>query len=97
MIPCSFHPEADAELEEATLFYESRLVGLGKSFAAEVERMVSLIREFPDAGAKVDIDRRRVVVDRFPYSIVYRRDPDSIIIAAVAHQRRRSRYWRGRN
>lgn len=97
MIPYSFHPEADAELEEATLFYESRLVGLGKSFAAEVERMVSLIREFPDAGAKVGIDRRRVVVDRFPYSIVYRRDPASIVIVAVAHQRRRTRYWRNRN
>lgn len=70
MIPYSFHPEADVELEEATLFYESRLVGLGKSFAAEVERTVSLIREFPDAGAKVGVNRRRVLVDRFPYSIV---------------------------
>ena len=97
MIPYAFHPEADAELEEAMLFYESRLVGLGKSFAAEVERMVSLIREFPDAGAKVGIGRRRVVVDRFPYSIVYRRDPDSIVIVAVAHQHRRPRYWRSRN
>lgn len=97
MIPYAFHPEADAELEEAMLFYESRLAGLGKSFAAEVERMVSLIREFPGAGAKVGIDRRRVVVDRFPYSIVYRRDPDFIVIVAVAHQRRRPRYWRSRN
>lgn len=70
MIPYSFHPEADVELEEATLFYESRLVGLGKSFAAEVERTVSLIREFPDAGAKAGVNRRRVLVDRFPYSIV---------------------------
>ncbi len=96
MIPYAFHPEADAELEEATLFYESRLVGLGRSFAAEIERMVSLIREFPDAGAKVNVDRRRVVVDRFPYSIVYRRGPDSIVIVAVAHQRRRPHYWRSR-
>lgn len=96
MIPYSFHPEADVELEEATLFYESRLVGLGKSFAAEVERTVSLIREFPDAGAKVGVNRRRVLVDRFPYSIVYRRDPDSIVVVAVAHQRRRPRYWRSR-
>ena len=50
-----------------------------------------------DAGPKVGIDRGRVVVERFPYSIVYRRDPDFIVIVAVAHQRRRPRYWRSRN
>ena len=51
MIAYSFHPEAEAELEDASLFYESRMLGLGKSFAAEVERTIYLIREFPDAGS----------------------------------------------
>ena len=36
MIAYSFHPDADAELEEAAVFYETRMAGLGKSFAAEV-------------------------------------------------------------
>jgi len=91
-----FHPEADAELEDASLFYESRMAGLGKSFAAEVERTISLIREFPDAGSPVGPRRRRVLVARFPYSVVYRRDPDSVVIIAVAHQRRRPGYWQRR-
>jgi hypothetical protein len=47
VIPYSFHPEAEAELADAAVFYESRMVGLGKSFAAEVERTVSFIREHP--------------------------------------------------
>jgi hypothetical protein len=38
--------------------------------------------KFPDAG--------------FPYSIVYRPDIDWIVIIAVAHQRKRPRYWSGR-
>jgi plasmid stabilization system protein ParE len=96
VIPYTFHPEADAELEEAALFYESRLAGLGKSFAAEVERTIALVREFPEAGSQVGTRRRRVLVARFPYSIVYRQDPDAIVIVAVAHQRRRPGYWRRR-
>ena len=96
MISYYFHPEADAELEDASLFYESRMAGLGKSFAAEVERTISLIREFPDAGSPVGPRRRRVLVARFPYSVVYRRDPDSVVIIAVAHQRRRPGYWQRR-
>lgn len=96
MISYAFHPEADAELEEASLFYESRVAGLGKSFAAEVERTISLVREFPEAGSPVGPAWRRVVVARFPYSIVYRQDPDKIVIVAVAHQRRRPGYWRRR-
>jgi hypothetical protein len=35
-----FHPEAEAELEDAALFYECRMPGLGKFFAAEVERTI---------------------------------------------------------
>ena len=96
MISYSFHPEAEAELEDASLFYESRMLGLGKSFAAEVERTIYLIREFPDAGSPTGRTRRRVLVARFPYSVVYRRDPDAVVIVAIAHQRRRPGYWRQR-
>jgi plasmid stabilization system protein ParE len=96
VIGYTFHPEAASELEEAAAFYESRMGGLGKSFANEVERTISLVREFPDAGAVVGGSLRRVSVAGFPYSIVYRPNADLIIVIAVAHQRRRPRYWRGR-
>ena len=76
MIAYSFHPEADVELGEASLFYESRMPGLGKAFAAEVESTISFIREFPEAGAPVGTTHRRAIVARFPYSVVYRQYPD---------------------
>jgi plasmid stabilization system protein ParE len=91
-----FHPEAALEFEEAALFYESRIVGLGKSYAAEINRTVALIQEFPDAGAPLYSNLRHVRIDRFPYSVVYRRNSESVVIVAVAHQRRRPGYWRGR-
>lgn len=96
MISYAFHPDADAELEEAAIFYEARMAGLGNSFAAEVERTIALVREFPDAGSPVGPNRRRVLIARFPYSIVYRQEPNSILIVAIAHQRRRPGYWRRR-
>ena len=96
MIPYKFHPDADAELEGAALFYESRLSGLGKTCAAEVEQKISRVREFPESGTTVGSRRSRVLIARFPYSIVYRQDPDAIVIVAIAHQRRRPGYWRRR-
>ena len=96
MIPYSFHPEAEAELSGAVLFYESRITGLGRSFSAEVQRIVTLIRAYPDAGAPVRLPVRRVFVDRFPYAVVYRRERESIHILAVAHLHRRPSYWRRR-
>ena len=59
MIPYSFHPEADAEFADAALFYESRVAGLGRQLSVEVQRIISLIREHPDAGAPVHLPVRR--------------------------------------
>ena len=66
MILYSFHPEAETEFVEATLFYESRVEGLGRLYAAEVSRIISFVREYPDAGTQVRADTRRALVDRFP-------------------------------
>jgi len=92
-----FLPEAEEEMNEAARFYERRKKGLGFEFLSEVERTIALVREYPDAGSAVGPKRRRVLVARFPYSIVYRQDPDAIGIVAVAHQRRRPGYWRRRS
>jgi toxin ParE1/3/4 len=96
VIPYDFHPDAKAEFVEATVFYESRRVGLGNSFAAEVERTIALIRSHPDVGGPGRLRRRRMSLLGFPYSVVYRYDLESVQILAVAHQSRRPGYWRHR-
>lgn len=40
---------------------------------------------------------RKTLVPDFPYALFYRRGPDGIVIAAVAHQKRRPDYWRRRS
>ena len=96
MIPYDFHPEAKAEFIEATVFYESRRVVLGSSFAAEVERTIALIRSHREVGAPGRLHRRRMSLLGFPCPVVYRHDSESILILAIAHQSRRPGYWRYR-
>lgn len=96
MIGYSFHPDAADEFVEAAVFYDSRVQGLGRLFAAEVHRVISYLREFPDVGAPVQASVRRVLVDRFPYAVVYEHRGDEIRVYAIAHLSRRPRYWRRR-
>jgi len=39
---------------------------------------------------------RRVFIGRFPFSIIYIDRDGEIVIVAIAHQRKRPGYWRGR-
>ena len=96
MIPYEFHSEAEDELLESALFYDSRVKGLGESLTSEVQRAVAMIREHPGLGSPLGSKVRRVLVRRFPYNVIYRHEANRIFILAVAHQRRRPGYWRNR-
>jgi plasmid stabilization system protein ParE len=91
-----FHPLADRELTEAGQFYEARAQGLGVQFLDATERAVRLLDAHPDLGSPLSPTIRSFPVHRFPYCLVYRREPDRLFIVAVAHQRRRPQYWTGR-
>jgi plasmid stabilization system protein ParE len=96
LIGYRFHREAQAEFREAARFYESRLPGLGSSFADEVEHAIQLTLAHPDIGTPVGRSLRQVLVKRFPYAVIYRREAGEIFILAIAHQSRRPGYWRQR-
>ena len=83
-------------MNEAALFYEGRLAGLGDEFLDEFERCAARIVSFPESGQHCYERFRRVLVARFPFSVIYEILPDGILIVAVAHQRRRPGYWRER-
>lgn len=88
-----FHPEAEQELYEAALRYESEVPGLGRRFADEVERVVQLLLEHPELGSRLDNDLRHFILRRFPFSIVYAAAADLVYIVAVAHGSREPGYW----
>ena len=90
-------PSALAELQDAVDFYTDRANReLGLAFVAEFERAANMVLENPTRGALFRGTRRRFLLRRFPYSIIYQVATDELRVIAVAHHRRRPAYWASR-
>ncbi len=64
-------PLAQVELDEAFLWYEAQVVGLGHQFLEEFNHAVKLVVAFPELYEKIDGDIRRCLLNRFPYGLIY--------------------------
>jgi plasmid stabilization system protein ParE len=49
-----FHPEASAEFQAASAYYEKEVPGLGEAFISQVERVAELIGVHPAIGNPID-------------------------------------------
>ena len=93
------HPEAQAELRSAAVWYDERRTGLGDEFIAEVSAALDRIGDAPEsypawlgtpaAGPPI----RKATVQRFPYVIAFERHEQHVLVLAVAHAKRRPLYW----
>jgi len=92
----SFHPLAEQELNGTASYYNATSPGLGATFLTEVGRALKQIRARPEAAPVVHGVVRRKLVRRFPYSVRYSIQAETIRILAIANQKRRPFYWRGR-
>ena len=77
-------------------FYDERAAGLGLEFLDELEKTWAALLDHPEVGAWHSKGVRRVVLRRFPFTVLYSLTPDEIVVHAVAHQRRLPDYWRTR-
>jgi len=91
-----FHPEAVAEARGAIRSYRERNPVAAAAFLTELERALLRIAEAPERWPRVAGDRRRFVLLRFPFSVLYRLHSGLIEVLAVAHGQRRPGYWRER-
>jgi plasmid stabilization system protein ParE len=87
---------ADQEVDDAVAWYDQQLVGLGREFLDELDRVVRLVRTYPLIAAQIEPEIRRFLLTRFPYSLIYGIDRETIVVIAVAHQHREPRYWADR-
>ena len=82
------HPEAEAELTNASLYYaEEASNRVALAFLAEFERVAELVEENQQLGTRSKSGLRVYPFRRFPYSIVYRETQTGPYVYAVAHQR----------
>lgn len=93
-----FYKAAALEMDEAAVYYEQQLEGLGERFLIAVKDAVERIKALPEAYSSFSVNTRRCLVNKFPYGIIYLYDSGKIeiTIVAVAHLHRKPDYWRGR-
>lgn len=93
------HPGTEQDIADAATFYESEASPLLASrFVREVERVLKLLLATPNiGGARArGRGRRGFPLTGFPYTVVYRPLPTSIIVLIVKHDRRRPRFGSSR-
>ena len=93
MASVEFHPAAEAELTAATDWYLARSSTAAAEFVREIEHAIQRIAESPLRYPITRYGRRRFVLLKFPYDVVYRMVERRIEILALAHHSRRPGYW----
>lgn len=91
-----FHPQADAELNDAVEYYDLCEFGLGLEFAEEVFSTIERMLVYPSAGVEISQHARRCLVNRFPYGVIYQKKSDGIRVLAIANLHKRPDYWQNR-
>ena len=81
---------------ETALFYDSASSGLGHDFLDDVLQAIDRLREYPQTGQAIAPGISRMLLHRFPFSVVYAVEPNLILVIAIAHHGRRPRYWKSR-
>ena len=87
---------AESEFLEAISYYNGESEGLGYEFAAEVNRTIDRIWEYPNAWAKLSKRTRRCRTNRFPYGVIYQIRSDTVLIVAIMHLHRDTKSWKDR-
>ena len=87
---------AKADIRAARRWYERQLTGLGKSFVSAVEKAIAKADPDPMRFPEVRIGYRRVLVDGFPYKVIFGMKPDLIVVVAVYHVKRDPSGWEAR-
>jgi len=94
--PVRWHPIAIAEAARAAEYYRSQREGLDDRFSDAVSAAISLLEWFPGMGARVHRDYRRVIVHRFPYSVIYQEHDTFLRVVAVVNHKLDPQNWIGR-
>lgn len=96
MVQIRFLTLAEHEVDAAVSWYEEQAAGLSRDFLDELDRAVRLVKIYPLVATQIEPEIRRLLFHRFPYSLIYGIDQDTIVVIAVANQHQEPRYWADR-
>jgi len=87
-------PAARFEFRKAVLWYECKRKGTGQRLASEIDSAAQFILANPEAGFHLGDGFRRVLVNKFPFALIFRIDADIALIVSIFHQSRKPNSWR---
>jgi toxin ParE1/3/4 len=89
-------PEAQSDVASGELYYRSRSTEAADGFLLALDHAFALIQEAPERWPRHRRGTRRLVLQTYPYSVVYRLAGGVVWVIAVAHGKRHPEYWRNR-
>jgi plasmid stabilization system protein ParE len=90
-------PQAEADIDEAAIWYEGQRTGLGQEFLDEVLAIFNALSKNPALYPVVHRRIRRALMRRFPFGIYFLAEADYIVVVAVMHGSRSPRRWQSRS
>lgn len=78
-----YHPEAARELTSSIEYYEEKSEGFGADFLDEIEEAIAQALAHPKSGSLLTKEDRRILLNRFPYEIIYEVSKSIVTINAV--------------
>lgn len=86
-------PEAEEELLEAQVWYESKAPGLGFEFARSADAAVASALRNPFGHLRIEEEFRRVLFRKFPYTRIYLPSQNDLLVVSFFHQHREPVGW----
>ena len=87
-------PAAENDVADAFGWYKQRNATAADAFRTEVFAVLDRLAEAPLSYPPDDDGNRKRVIKRFPFSVWFEVQGDTVTVLAIAHHRRRPGYWR---
>jgi len=95
-VPLRFHPEADLDVLNATLWDEEQRLGLGTEFLNQFSSLLDRVANMPFQFPAIDRPIRRALLHRFPYGVYFDPTREEVKVLAVLHLLHHPDTWKKR-
>lgn len=86
------HPEAKLDLHKALDYYNSINSTIKEDFINNLDFTFNKIKQFPNLYPYETKTTQKVVLNKFPYIIIYEKYDNIIMILAIFHTKRKPKY-----
>ena len=91
-----FHTEANKEILESEQWYFKRSKKAHKAFINSFIFAIDLVQKDPFAFPIVYDNKRRVILTKFPFSVIYTISNKTIFVLSIFHHSRNPFIWKER-